>query len=174
MILKNSVPPLSLWKKYTTTNQSSIEFIMHRASFKVSTCLPSCYMLAGWHGYARTCLGRLCIVVRAREVIITANCIFGMRKLDHMCRKSDHGSDRSSNPLVLGEWGLWKMIRISPTATKMMDTRWSHLRNTLVCLACDQHYAIANTCDYHMSITALDCHLTNISRKTPLFSVSWP
>ena len=43
---------------------------------------------------------------------------------------------------------------LSFTAPKMMVTRWSHLQNTLVCLACDQHHAIANTCDYHLSITA--------------------
>ena len=30
------------------------------------------------------------------------------------------------------------------TAAKMMDTRWSHIRNTLVCLARDQHYAIGD------------------------------
>ena len=56
------------------------------------------------------------------------------------------------------------------TATKMTVTRWSQAQNTLVCLPCDQHHAIANTCDYHLSITALDCRLTNTFRKNaPIF-----
>ena len=61
------------------------------------------------------------------------------------------------------------ILYVANTATKMMVTRWLHLRNTLVCLPCDQHHAIAKTCDYHLSITTLDCHLTNILQKTPHF-----
>ena len=55
------------------------------------------------------------------------------------------------------------------TATKMGLTRWSQAQNTLMCSPCDQHHSIANTCDYHLSITVLDCHLTNIIQKRPCF-----
>ena len=56
---------------------------------------------------------------------------------------------------------------------------WSHGGHNLEIPSCDRRVtnivlfcAVANTCDCHLSITALGCHLTNIYRKKLLFSVS--